>query len=174
MANECDYEMTAVSRSRKALERLVKIMKYQDPEYFLYRVFDADLIGNIEVTADGFFVARIEGTVAWSCATWFTSDERTDSIHAATGSHYITLDLLCRRLGIGVEVYGEEYDCGFQEYHKCNHAGVLVLKTCADWCQVWHDDEGKELKTPIEKGGLADYGVYSAPAEIYGSSEPAH
>ena len=172
MANDCEYEMTAVSRSREALERLVRIMKYQDPEYFIYRVFDAELREDIEATEDGFFIARIDGDVAWSCATWFTSKERLDSIHEATGAHYITLDLLCRKLGIGVEVYGQEGGCGFQEYHRCTHAGE-VSGDCADWSEEWCDDEGNELDDPIEKGGLAGYGEESSPEEIYGLYEPS-
>ena len=172
MANECEYEMTAVSRSREALERLVRIMTYQDPEYFIYRVFDAELNGDIEATADGFHVARIDGNVAWSCATWFTSEERPDSVHDATGAHYITLDLLCQRLGIGVEVYGQEVGCCFQEHHKCTHSGEVV-SDCADWSEEWYDDEGNELSYPIEKGGLDGYGEESSPEEIYGLPEPS-
>ncbi len=172
MANDCEYQMTAVSRSREALDRLVRIMNYEDSEYFIYRVFDAELREDIEETGDGFHVARIDGDVAWSCESWFEREERFDSIHEATGAHYITLDLLCRRLGIGVEVYGQEPGMGFQEYHKCTHAGE-VFSDCADWSEEWCDEEGNELSYPIEKGGLEDYGEESSPEEIYGLYEPS-
>ncbi|MBR4518463.1 MAG: hypothetical protein IKO65_05630 [Victivallales bacterium] len=172
MANECEFEMTAVSKSRGALERLVRIMNYKDPEYFIYRVFDATLNGDIEDTEDGFYIARIDGDVAWSCEKWFSSEERPDSVHEATGAHYITLDLLCQRLGLGVEVYGQEPGMGFQEYHRCTHAGE-VSSDCADWSEEWCDDEGNELSEPIEKGGLDGYGEESSPEEIYGLYEPS-
>ena len=83
MANNCFYTMMAVSKNRNALERLLKIMRYKDIEYYLYRVFNADDDKIRE--SNGYYYVSINGDVAWSCANWFDTKEDLDSL-AGTGA----------------------------------------------------------------------------------------
>ena len=94
--------MCAVAKNREVLERLIRIMNYED-EYYIYRVNQATA-GDIE-QEDDLYTVRIMGFVAWSCGSWFDRVERFDET-IESGGHYVTLDILCERLGIAVEVFG--------------------------------------------------------------------
>lgn len=103
MPNWCEYDMCAVAKNRETLERLIRIMNYEDDEYYIYRVNQATA-GDIE-QEDDLYTVRIMGFVAWSCGSWFDRVERFDET-IESGGHYVTLDILCERLGIAVEVFG--------------------------------------------------------------------
>lgn len=165
MANNCFYTMKAVAKDENALKRLHKIMNYEDPEYYMYRVFSCDIDEDLHQDGE-FYVAQFAGDVAWGCNSWFESDERPDD-KIENGAHYITLDLLCQRLGIAVEVYGEEAGCQFQQWYRCDHNGE-VESDSAEWIQTWEDEDGNDLDEPEEEGGLDGYGVFSTNDEIWG------
>ena len=74
MANNCYYALKAVANNEEALKRLVRIMKYEDEEFFIYRCFQA-IEGEIKKEDNGLFSIEIEGDVAWSCAKWFDHEE---------------------------------------------------------------------------------------------------
>lgn len=168
MANNCLYRMHAVAKNENALKRLVAIMNYRDAEYFIYRCFSAMVENTYE--EDGKFVYEIDGDVAWSCARWFENKEDFDSILAENGTaHCITLDLLCKRLGIAIELYSEECGNGFQEWYRCNHKGELTANESCDWMLTMEDEDGNELDEPIEEGGFGgDYCVFGKANEIWG------
>ena len=174
MANNCVYDLKAVSKSKESLERLVKIMNYEDPEYYIYRCFSAQ---DWSWSVDGdFHVVEITGDVAWSCNEWFSSTEE-DETRLGDGwdykgdcgdAHYITLDLICKELGIGIECWGEEIGVGFQEYYLVNHEGEIVCNECRDFSRIYEDENGNDLDEPIEEGGFEEYLEFSFPEEIYG------
>lgn len=164
MPNWCEYDMCAVSKSRESLERLIKIMNYEDNEYYICRVNQATA-GDIE-QEDDLYTVRIMGFVAWSCVTWFSRIERIDET-IESGGHYITLDILCERLGIAVEVFGEESGMEFQEHYICNPKGDIVCNECAEWHLDRFDDDGNDLPEPIESGGLEYYDEFYSPSGIY-------
>lgn len=159
MANNAAYDLQAVAKDRQALERLISIMKYQDPEYFIYRVFSVEH-EPIEEHEDGYFSVLIFGDVAWGTSSWFDGNENEEWKAHANDAHYITLDLLAPRLGIAVECYCEEEGCEFQSHHLCSHNG-LVRERYADWHRG-DDDDGED-----DDGGLEDYGTWHKPSEIW-------
>lgn len=178
MANDCFYSMIAVSKDKSALERLIKIMEYKDDEYFIYRCFSVSNGENIEKENDYYYV-DITGEVAWSCTHWFETKEDKDCLIALgwdkeTGkeingtAHYISLDLLCKKLGIGVEVFSQESGCCFQEHYLVNHDGTFVFNESTNWELNWCDENGDELDEPIEIGGFDYYEEFSSVEEIYG------
>lgn len=65
MPNWCSYTMKAVSKSKDALDRLIKIMTYEDKEYYIYRCASVGV--SDEVQEGDYFVAMVYGDVAWSC-----------------------------------------------------------------------------------------------------------
>lgn len=164
MPNWCEYDMCVVSKNREALERLIRVMNYEDDEYYIYRVSQATA-GEIEYD-DDLYTVRIMGFVAWSCSSWFDNMERKDET-IKSGGHYITLDLICKRLSIAVEVFGEESGMGFQEHFLCNANGDVIYNECAEWHQIWFDDDGNDLPEPIESGGLEYYDEFDSPSAIY-------
>lgn len=174
MANNCSYCIKAVSKSKESLERLESIMHYEDTEYFIYRCFSAEF----NIYKDGeFYVADIFGDVAWSCSKWFESKEDTkdlivlkydDNMNPIYGtSHYISLDYLCKKLEIGVELYSEESGCEFQEHYLVNQNGEFLVNECVEWSQNWYDENDNPLDEPIEEGGFDYYCEFSFPNEIY-------
>ena len=176
MANYCHYDMYAVSPNKKPLERLVKIMQYKDDEYYIYRCFKAQADSVEE--EDGMCTVRISGYVAWSTVSWFEGEEkpnrrilleyekgdRTKPVYGT--AHYITLDKLCPKLNIGLEVYAEDPGCAFQNYYHCDHNGEIHTDS-AEWFECWEDDDGNMLKEPEYEGGLDGYGEFQDPSNIY-------
>ena len=181
MANDCLYTIKAVAKEKSALERLVSIMEYKDPEYFIYRCFEA--YSNIFKDGD-YYVADISGSVAWSCSNWFGHEEKPEELivlkydenmNKTYGtSHYITLDLLCKKLGVGIELYSEESGCCFQEHYLVDVNGNIIIDESCEWTQDWWDEENDcERDEPITTGGFDDYCCFSYANEIYGELEMA-
>jgi hypothetical protein len=177
MANNCFYEMNVVSKDKSALERFIRIMNYEDEEFFIYRCFNAEA-GDI-MEKDGLFSVRIIGDVAWSCSQWCNSFEKenekivlgyenNDYSKPIYGtSHYISVDYLCKKLNIAVEVFSEESGCGFQENYIVNNQGEFLANDVEDFIEEWYDEEGNELFEPIRKGGFTYYLQFSDNKEIY-------
>lgn len=167
MANCCFYTMKAVSKDENALKRLVKIMNYEDTEYYIYRCDSADLVWTDK--EDDFFVYKICGYVAWSASHWFGCYEHNDEHHRIeNGAHYISLDLLAKCLGIAVEIYTEESGCCFQEWIMCDHNGDEQSDT-VEWTEQWQDEDGNDLDEPIEDGGFGDdYCNFNDASVIWG------
>jgi hypothetical protein len=167
--------MVAVSKDKSALERLIKIMRYEDEEYYIYRCFSA--VDNEIEENDGLYSVLIDGDVAWSCRRWFEGKEDVndkivlkydDDMKEIYGtSHYISLDLLCEKFGIGVELFSEESGNCFQEHYLVNHEGEIVFNESVEWTQEWYDENNNLLDKPIEKGGFEYYLNFSGIEEIY-------
>ena len=165
MANNCFYLLKAVSKDENALRRLVEIMNYKDAEYYIYRC-NSVYVEEIRKEGD-FFVYMMSGDVAWSAEHWF-GDCRPKFTIEENGAIYVSLDFLCQRLGIAVEIYTEECYCGFQEHITCDHNGN---KNCdsVDWAQNWFDEDGNKLDEPIEEGGFGDdYCNFNKASVIWG------
>ena len=180
MPNFCSYDLKAVSKNKESLERLLKIMNYKDPEYFVRRCFQACGDGGVYEDGD-YYVIDIFGNVAWSCNSWFEHEEHTSQVSDKDGmdphgsgddylgpAHYVTLDILCERLDIGIECWGQELGCCFQEYYLVNHKGEVVCNDCMEYTEIWEDWNGEKLEEPEKVGGFEEYCEFSFPEEIYG------
>ena len=160
MPNFCSYDLKAVSKNKESLERLLKIMNHQDPEYYICRCFQACGDGGVYEDGD-YYVIDIFGDVAWSCHDWFEHEENVDRVlrkdekfgfaygdNWPRPAHYVTLDMLCERLDIGIECWGQELGCCFQEYYLVNHKGEVVCSDSSGYTEVWEDENGDELEEP--------------------------
>ena len=165
MANNCFYTIKAVSKDKNALERLIKIMNYEDNEYYIYRCFSA--YKDDEYDKNDLYVIMISGDCAWSCVKWFDNQEVfTDKDE--NNAHYVTLDILCEKLKIGIELFSEEPGVGFQEHYVVHSNGNKVVDEEAEWIQKFFDEDGEELDEPIEEGGFDNYCSFADAEEIYG------
>ena len=180
MPNFCSYDLKAVSKNKESLERLLNIMKYKDPEYYIYRCFQAFGDGGVVEEGD-YYTLMIFGDVAWRCHDWFEHEEdvsrvlrKDDKFGFAYGdnwpgpAHYITLDMLCERLDIGIECWGQELGGCFQEHYLVNHKGEVVCRDCREYTEIWEDENGEDLEEPEKIGGFEEYCEFSFPEEIYG------
>lgn len=174
MSNDCNYSMVAVSYKKSALEKLINIMNYKDENYYIYRVKEVD---SSEIYSyDNYYCVDIFGIVAWSCYDWFNSKELPEELIMLNynqgnpiygTAHYITMDLLCKKLKIGIELYSDECGCCFQEHYHVDHEGNILIKDCVEWQEIWEDENGNEFDEPLSIGGFPNYGCFMDHKQIY-------
>ena len=75
------------------------------------------------------------------------------------------MDILCRKLDFGVEVFSEVYRAG-QSWVRCNHHGE-VCSNFEAFTEHYHDLDGNPLNTPVVEGGLEGYVDFSDCDLIY-------
>ena len=182
MANNCDYELKAVSKDKSSLERLVKIMKYEDDEFYINRCFNA-CPSDIKEEEGGYFSISIFGDCAWSCGLWFSVDGDNPSNKIVTGrdsegrdiygtAHYSAFPHICKVLGISLELYSQEPGCQFQEHGIVNPISSGIERV--DWCgwsrsEVEEMDESERLDYGIDEAEYGygdDYGVFMSASEL--------
>lgn len=149
MANDCEYNMLAVSPHRESLERLEKILLYQDPEWYIYRVREC-VAGDIE-ECDGLYTRPFYGSVAWSAGSWMdariTAEPKEKREHTDNGACYTNLLELSQILDIAFEVFTEELGCCFAEYIHVNGGEEICYEDCelSSIC-VWDKDGLEEME----------------------------
>jgi hypothetical protein len=160
MANDCSFDMKVVAKDKETIDRLLSIMKYEDKEFYIYRVRDVDVLYPTEKEGDN-YSAVFQGDVAWSASAWVRGIPDPNS-KSETGAGYTNLVELCKTLDIGVEIWTSEPGMCFQEHILINNRGLSSYDT-TDWT-VEYDEETDE---PIEDGGFDNYGSWVDPNEIY-------
>ena len=177
-----------VGKDEEAVMQAALALQYKDFKdgYHLCRIFSSDITDTEE--KDGFFAVEVAGDCAWSVNSCMFDESYASWRGAKLGeqnpSHFkdwqgkdcftkefVTMPILCKRLGIGVEIWSREPGCAFQEHYMVGHNG----KVCCDEVVYWHvgwdvDDDGNYLEPNPEKdeGGFDNYGGYSGNEEIYG------
>ena len=168
MANNCWYTLRVISPTKEAIDRLLQIMRYKDKEHYLYRVFIADFGDEPTLGDDGLWTATITGDVAWSCHNWIaglTSDEtRNDKGKSKLGASYSTLNDLCKEFGMGVEGWGAEMGCCFQQHFYINKFGETCINDSVDWEPS--DEDGGDGYV-VNDGGFGDEYETWLPNEYY-------
>ena len=161
MANCCWFSMKAVSDSKDSLERLRSIMKYEDSEFFLYRLFSCDDDDEVSESSEtpGLFEILIYGDVAWGASPWVNDLEDTEK-KASNGAHYTNLQRVCSALNVSVEVWTQEDGVGFQEHILVNNKG----ESSYDSLDIKFTDSGDESEVV---GGFEDYGSFLDASEMW-------
>lgn len=109
MANCCFYNMLAVSPKEESLERLIDIMKYKDPEWYIYRV--RECTEEPIYKSDDLYWVRISGDVAWSTSNWLLTEiPENEKGHSDNGTEYTSLVLLSGLLDISFYILSEGDD----------------------------------------------------------------
>ena len=109
MANCCFYNMLAVSPKEESLERLIEIMKYKDPEWYIYRV--RECTEEPIYKSDDLYWVRISGDVAWSTSSWLEKEVSDKDRNASEdGTKYTTLVELSSLLDISFYILSEGDD----------------------------------------------------------------
>lgn len=160
MANDACWDMRVVSKSKEAIERLYRILRYEDEEYFMYGVFEAwhsESDTEWIDEEDGYYVADLWGEVAWGMDAWFDPDEQRHGLYEGPleghpNARYATMMELCPLLDIGVEAFCAEPMLDIQQHAIVDHAGTIVL---------WQ--EGDDVPDPPE-----DSPAWRPNNEIYG------
>ena len=144
MANDCWYQMSAVG-SKEDLERLISIMKYEDPKLYIYRVFSVEICSDIKPTGDGRYIAYLSGDVAWSISSWL------NDIPYVTGDGrlYVSLRFLSDLLHIDFEIQSEESGCAFQQHCAIVDGKITLYEDCY-WFELYYDDDYDDPNEIIE------------------------
>lgn len=196
MANICSWSMKVVGKTKKSVERVLDILSYKDSEFCVYRCWDP-YVGEEAHKEDGLWTAVYRGQVAWSCAYWFMRDDidkngNPVSENLCTYGQKVVLDYekgvngnanydrpihgeatfrifqdICKALNVGVEVYAEETDIGFQTHDAVNNKGILTCSKEVDYTEEYCDEDGDELDEPIIEGGWDDYGKFKPTKDVF-------
>ena len=187
MANNCDYECRVYGKDRAKVEQFVNALKYKDLKdgYFMCRIFSA-YSDEIYQTDDGIFVCEVSGDCAWSVGgcmidtgygTWrgmaygephfeVWRDYNGEICYSNLG---VTAPMLCKILGVAVEIWSKESGCAFQEHFVIDDCGEVLESDSCHWEEGYDEDEnGDYIDTNPEKdvGGFEDYGEYEDPSTL--------
>ena len=166
MANNCYYQMKVVADDPEVIKRLHSIMNYEDPEYYIYRVFNCDMYDEGE--EDGRYVATFSGDVAWSADAW-VHDEPNDEADD-DGRTYTNLVDLSGKLGFSCEIYTEECGCCFNEHYQIA-SGKLIVDVCIPWYELFYEqgdeDSFEEDIEYAKKCGLEERDICEIRKYVY-------
>lgn len=170
MANDCMFKIRLVSPDRSALVRVKQIMRYKDPELWMYRVREFHP-GRIR-KRDGYYILDCEGDVAWSDMKWFDPSwviewMKNPPKKSEVRGRPTVFPELCRMLDFGVESWTEEWGVGFQGHSMCDHDG-------RHWVDDERDFDIDEVgdPEPTNPGYGDQYGEFADPETIYRGGEP--
>ena len=170
MANCCAFDMRVVGKSKEAVMRMGKILGYEDPEFFLYRVMDMTQHDKKPIKDGDHWRIDYFGDVAWAADPWVNDVANPDE-KIKTGAHYSNLHEICRSLGIGVEVWAQEFGYGVQEHFIVNPLGSENANETYSGLNVEVDDEDVEKLV----GGFGDDFLVWSPVgdimETYGEED---
>lgn len=139
MANCCFFNLTALGK-KENLDRLYRIMKYEDGEYYLYRVRDVEVI-SFKEWKNGLFEMILSGDVAWSSEPWINSERY--GVKDKDGCEFTSMTHLSEVLDLAIEWYTEGDD--FAE-HMAVCKGRIT------------EEDGVDLSDPsYEVGDKEDY-----------------
>lgn len=161
MANNCAYDMAVVGMKRESVERMMDILSYNDCEFCLYRVFDADMQEQVS-NDDGMWRAIYVGDMAWQADAWIRDPVSMDDMNSK-GAHKSNLQEICKALDVGVEVWFEEEGMCIQGHYVVNHEGCVTLNEFKEDVEFpdW-DGEDEEVRN-----GLPEYGKWSPSEDVY-------
>lgn len=126
MANCCFFDLTALGK-KEDLERLFRIMKYEDDEYYIYRVRDVEMYGLSE-WKDDLYSMQLVGDVAWASELW-VGDGSYGKKNEKSGKIYTSMTHLSEILDLAIEWYTEEEGCGFAEHIAVCRGKILEVDT---------------------------------------------
>ena len=164
MSNDCCGNLKVVAKNKETLDRIVKILKYEDPEFGIYRCKVAQ---DSESYKDGdLWVKDIFVDGAWNCQQFFNYGNcpnrkfvvKTENGKEVT-AHYTDLCHIAKTLDCGFELYSIEPGMGFSEHLACNRFGKMIDESS----DYEYGDDGHE-----DFGDMDYFDEYMFSDEIYG------
>ena len=170
MANDCSFEIKAVSKKKEALEQLIQYLQNEyDQGPHPWRVFDAE--GEDEITKEKeLYTVKIRGYCAWSVySCMFEGTSTYQSEYGAEDKNGKTISEMCRKLKVAVEIFSDEPGIGFQEHYIINKDGEICDDETGDATTYWWDkdeyptieDFNKEFDTDLSEDDFNEDGDYT-------------
>ena len=166
MANICFFDMEVLGK-KENIDRLIEIMKYNDPVFYICRVREV----YVEHEDDFKDVHHVQlmGEAAWSLYDWY---DHTMEIDSRDGTLCTNLIFLSEHLHLSIEVFGECDEDGFNQHMAFKNGEVLVHEAC-DKTEPWYevgndtiDDVIEEIKEDAEEWDLSDDEMRSLVEEV--------
>lgn len=132
--------MRVVGKSKEAVLRMGKILGYEDPEFFLYRVMDMTQHDKKPIKDGDYWRIDYLGDVAWAADPW-VDDAPDPNSKSKSGAHYSNLPEICKALGVGVEVWAQEIGMGIQEHFIVNPCGTISVNDSYGNLEAKEDEE---------------------------------
>lgn len=200
MANDCCFTMKVVAKNKDTIDRLKKIMNYDDNEYCMYRLRSDTNVYDEHEDGD-YFVAMMDGDSAWSCDPLFhhgdnpdlhlkeyVKDEKGNLIDLGNDEngkwkgykendlppHFTDLVYLSKKLDFGCELWCNEPGCCFAQHIGCDHNGNIFVDETGKYEYVYPTNDKGEPDydaDPTEECEFEDYMDFGYPDEIYGDEE---
>ena len=150
MANNCYYEMSVVG-TKENIERLHRIMKYEDPNLYIYRVFDAEMDEPNQLD-NGRYMAFIYGDVAWGISPWLEDIPKVEKSYDGKKDNrlYVSLRFLSDLLHLDMEIQSEEPGCAFQQHCAIIDGEVVLYEDCS-WFDLYYEREDFEDTSELIK-----------------------
>lgn len=186
MSNDAYGTMKVAAGKKETLDRLLRIMNYEDDEYYVDRVrlfaelgepYEKNGLWCQDFEVDGcndtehFF--SIEEDKGKLLVTGFEkkpdgSKDYDRPIHGT--AHLTNLVELAKALDFGCEVFAEEPNCGFCEHILCDHLGDVNVFTDDIDYKYPLDEDGKENEDaePEVVYGITGFNDFSDEKDIYG------
>ena len=174
MSNDCCGNLKCVAKNKETLDRIMKILKYEDSEFCIHRCKDAQ---DSESYKDGdLWVKDIYVDGAWNCQQFFRCSDNPDDIlidgfekdkdgnsiyekPIYGTAHYTSLCHIAKVLDCGFELYSTEPGMCFCEHLACNRFGKMIDESS----NYEYNDDGSE-----DFGDMDYFGEYMFSDEIYG------
>lgn len=159
MANNCNYQIQVVGKSKESVGRMFRILSNKDGEFYLYRVFSAAEADPPEEDG-GLWRAVYIGDVAWATDQWIDVPSDMER-RMSNGAYLANIADVCRALDVGVEVWAEEFGNGIQRHFIVDHFGIVNVDD-RKWGLRMSDRDSMELLD-----GLEDFGSWEDRKAVY-------
>lgn len=150
MANICNYSMRAKGK-KKNIEEFIKIMKanydYNTMQFtadrHMFRIFEANLVTDIDNVDDDIYAVTIDGYCAWSVYACMFEGKYTyySENKESFGNEFrgTTIPIESERLSLDIEIFSEETEIGFTE-HYIVRKGTIELDEEVEYLADWDFD----------------------------------
>ena len=175
MANDCWGKMMIVAKNKETIDRLYKILQYEDKEYCLVGCRYVEMCITPRLN-NGLWFALFEVSGAWDCNRFFDNGDRpTEKLYDREKqeygtAHYTDLTHLAEKLDFGCELFACEPGNAFCEHCSVNHYGVYSIESDEYRLEYPKDENGDENfdTDPTEIIGLSNFMEFGDCEDIYG------
>jgi hypothetical protein len=177
MANDCCGRLKVVAKDKETIDRLYKILQYEDNEYCLSGCRFVEMTITPRLDEDNnLWYAFFDVSGAWNCSRFFDNGDRpTEKLYDRekqyyVNAHYTDLTHLAEKLNFGCELFACEAGNAFCEHCAVDHFGTYNTESDEYRLDFPKDENGEEDfdAKPTEIIGLSNFMEFADCEQIYG------
>lgn len=175
MANDCCGRMKVVAKEKETIDRLYKILQYEDSEYCVSGCRFVEMSLEPRLDDNNLWYAFFDVSGAWDCSRFFDNGDRpTEKLYDREKqeygtAHYTDLTHLAEKLNFGCELFACETGNAFCEHCAVDHFGCYYTESDDYRLEYPKDENGEEdfNAEPTEIIGLSNYMEFADCEDIY-------